>query len=158
MKVLSASLLDELSDQAAASSRGRAHHNIHASAADLVQRFVVVAQRRSYFRPHRHLVKAELALVLRGGFDVLTFEADGTVSGRYSVGPDTPRFGYELPRATWHTLLAVADGSAFLEVKEGPYDPATASELAPWAPAEGTTEAAHYLLQLQSATPGRLIG
>ena len=159
MKILSRALLDELARQAAQSARGRAHHNIHASAADPVQRFLVVADPRSYFRPHRHRTRCELALVLRGGFDVITFEADGTVSGRHACRADGPELGFEVPHDTWHTLLARVEGSAFLEVKEGPYDPATASEFAPWAPPEGSAECASYLGRLASAAPGeRLIG
>ena len=74
MKIFPTTLLDDMAAQATASARGRAHHNIHASASDLVQRFLVVADRRTYFRPHRHLVKSELATLLRGSFDILLFE------------------------------------------------------------------------------------
>jgi|GEM_PF-7103507 len=59
MKLLPRSLLDELHARAAAAARGRAHHNIHASPADPVQRFIVVAQRASY------VACAELAMMLR---------------------------------------------------------------------------------------------
>jgi cupin fold WbuC family metalloprotein len=45
MKLFSQALLDELATRAATSPRRRANHNIHASPADLVQRFFVVAQR-----------------------------------------------------------------------------------------------------------------
>ncbi|HTV49926.1 MAG TPA: WbuC family cupin fold metalloprotein [Steroidobacteraceae bacterium] len=154
MRVLSQSLLDELAGKASTSARGRTHFNIHASAADLVQRYIVVADRRSYFRPHRHLTRSELALVLRGGFEVLTFSDDGLLSARYSVGPGLGDLGFELPRATWHTLLATADGSAFLEVKEGPYDPSTAVEFAPWAPEEGAAEVPQFMQRLLEATAG----
>ena len=54
LELLPRALLDELAAKAAASPRLRAHHNIHATPADPVQRFLVVAQRDSYFRPHRH--------------------------------------------------------------------------------------------------------
>ena len=80
MKLFSQALLDELSAKAATSPRRRANHNIHASPVDLVQRFFVVAQQDSYFRPHRHLARSELALVIRGHFDVLTFGEGGAVS------------------------------------------------------------------------------
>ena len=82
MKLFSHGLLGELTTRAAASPRGRAHHNIHEAATDPVQRFFVVANRNSYFRPHRHLTKSELAMVLRGRFHVLTFDERGTVTAR----------------------------------------------------------------------------
>ena len=103
-----------------------------------------MAARDSYFRPHRHLTKIETALALNGRFDVVTFDDAGVVTGRYAVGEGTPGFGYETPPATWHTLIVQSPTAAFYEVKEGPYDPATAVELAPWAPAEGDAGARAY--------------
>ena len=66
MKLIEQSLLDTLTASASSAPRGRAHHNVHANASDPVQRFFVVADQRSYFRPHRHLVRSELALIVRG--------------------------------------------------------------------------------------------
>ena len=74
LKLVPHALLDELAARAAASPRARAHHNIHATPADPVQRFLVVAQGDSYFRPHRHTSRSELALLVRGGVDVLLFD------------------------------------------------------------------------------------
>jgi len=154
MRIFGRSLLDELAAKAAASPRARAHHNIHASADDPLQRFFVVADRRSYFRPHRHHTKAELATVLRGGFDVLTFDDAGCMVARWSVGAGTDNLAIETPPMTWHTLLAHSDGSAFLETKQGPYDPATAAEFAAWAPAEGDAAVPAFLEWLRAAQPG----
>ncbi|MDB6101000.1 MAG: hypothetical protein JWO52_999 [Gammaproteobacteria bacterium] len=154
MKLFSQALLDELTAKASTSPRRRANHNIHASPADPVQRFFIVALRDSYFRPHRHLARSELALVVRGHFDVLTFDATGGVTGRYRVGSDTPDIGFETPQATWHTLLAVTDSAAFLEIKEGPYDPATAVEFAPWAPPEGNESVPAFQQWLREVQPG----
>lgn len=154
MQTFPRTLLDELATQAAAAPRRRAHRNVHASPTDLVQRFFVVADRDSYFRPHRHRAKSELALVLRGVFDVLTFDDAGLVQARWAVGEGQPLFAYETPSMTWHTLLARQDGSAFVEVKEGPYDPATAVEFAAWAPAEGDARAAACREWIRGAPPG----
>ena len=157
MKLFSESLLDELTVKAAASPRLRANHNIHDSPTDRVQRFFIVARRDSYFRPHRHSARSELALVLRGQFDVLTFDANGIVTGRYRVGAGTGNIGFETPQATWHTLLATTDDAAFLEIKEGPYDPATASEFAPWAPPEGHDSVPAFQRRLREAQPGSAV-
>jgi cupin fold WbuC family metalloprotein len=154
MRLFSQAFLDELAAKAAASPRLRANHNIHASSEDRVQRFFVVARRDSYFRPHRHSTRSELALVIRGQCDVLTFDAEGVVTGRYRVGTGTPNLGFETPQGTWHTLVAASDEMAFLEIKEGPYDPATASEFAPWAPAEGHESVHAFQQWLLEAQPG----
>ena len=153
MKIFDARLLGEMTTKAAASPRRRTHFNIHASADDPVQRFLVVADRPSYFRPHRHLSKSELALVIRGRFDLITFDASGVVTARDVVG-DGAGFAYEMPPATWHTLIAQEDGGAFLEVKQGPYDPAAAVEFAPWAPPEGDASVPAFMLWLRTAQLG----
>jgi cupin fold WbuC family metalloprotein len=150
MKVFSASLLDELAARAAASPRRRAHLNVHADATDIVQRFFVAVDRESYIRPHRHLARSELAIVVRGAFEVITFDEQGGITGRETVGAGTPLLGFEMPRATWHTLIAREDGSTFLEIKQGPYDPATASEFAPWSPAEGDPGSHDFLRRLRT--------
>jgi cupin fold WbuC family metalloprotein len=157
MKLLSASLLDELAAKAAASPRRRAHHTIHCGPADLVQRFIVVAQADSYFRPHRHNARAELALVVRGALDVLTFDEAGVVTARYGVGTGHATFAYETPQRTWHTIVPGPAGGAFFEVKEGPYDPATASEFAPWSPPEGDALAAAFLSWAGAARVGERV-
>jgi cupin fold WbuC family metalloprotein len=119
-----------------------------------VQRFIVLALPDSYFRPHRHNARSELALMVRGTVDVLTFDEDGQVMARHAIEAGAGTFAYETPMRTWHTVVPGVGGSAFLEVKEGPYDPATAAEFAPWSPAEGTPEAAPYLAWLRWAQPG----
>ncbi|HXS28473.1 MAG TPA: WbuC family cupin fold metalloprotein [Steroidobacteraceae bacterium] len=149
MRVFSASVLDDLAARATSSPRRRAHLNVHADAADLVQRFFVAVDRESYIRPHRHLAKSELAIVVRGAFEVITFDEQGAITGRQSIGAGTALLGFEMPRATWHTLIAREDGSTFLEIKEGPYDPATASEFAPWSPPEGDPESRAFLRRLR---------
>jgi hypothetical protein len=50
--------------------------------------------------------------------------------------------------------MAGTDGAAFLEIKEGPYDPATAIEFVPWAPAEGDASVPAFQQWLRAAQPG----
>jgi len=154
VKLFSDALLDDLAAKASASPRSRANHNVHASAEDPVQRFFVVANRQSYFRPHRHRTKSELAIILRGSFDVITFDESGCLLARYVVGVGTEHWGYETPRGSWHTLIARADGATFLEIKEGPYDQASAAQFAPWAPPEGDARVPQFLDWLRTAPVG----
>jgi len=154
MKLISAALLEELATAAAASPRGRTHYNLHAGPADLVQRYLVVANRGSYFRPHRHTTRAELALIVRGALDLLVFDDSGTVTARHAFGTDAANLAYENGPDIWHTVVVRHDATAFLEVKQGPYDPATASAFAPWAPAEGAPGIARFLEWARHAAPG----
>jgi cupin fold WbuC family metalloprotein len=157
MKKISVTQLEELAQQATRAARGRAHLNVHDSAADLVQRFFVAVEPRSYVRPHRHHTRAELLTVLRGCFDLLFFDDQGTLLARHAVGEGSGVLALETPPNTWHTLISRASGSVFLEVKQGPYDPATAVEFAPWAPAEGAPESLALLEWLGSAEVGHTI-
>jgi hypothetical protein len=70
------------------------------------------------------------------------------------VGDGASGIGFETPQGTWHTLLAAADGAAFLEIKEGPYDASTAAEFASWAPPEGHSAVTPFLEWLRGAQPG----
>lgn len=154
MKLVSTALLDELTMKAAASPRRRTHHNLHSSSSDLVQRFVVVCQQDSYVRPHRHMTKSELCTIVRGRFEVVVFDSAGVVTERTVIGEGTPNLAFELPKETWHTLLPLTDGSAFVEVKEGPYDPATSAEFATWAPTEGNAATASFQKWVRTAPVG----
>jgi len=144
MKLISEDMIDSLIQQAGDSPRQRSHHNVHDSLDALVQKLLVAATPASYFRPHRHADKAEFALVLRGRFAVFTFDDQGNITRQQLIGDGTGINGIELPPATWHCWLALTDNAVFFETKQGPYDPATASEFAPWAPAENTPAASEY--------------
>lgn len=156
MRLFEDRLIDELAAKAAASPRKRAHLNVHESAADLVQRFFVVAQPDSYFRPHMHRTHSELAVVLRGRLDLLTFDESGRVLARYDIGKDTGQFAYETASRTWHTLVPVGGPIAFLEIKQGPYDPAVAVDFAPWAPPEADPAVPRFQRWLQGAPVGAI--
>ena len=151
MKLITDDLLAQLVQQAADSPRKRSHYNIHESLDDVVQKLLVAATTESYFRPHRHADKAEFALVLRGRFVVFSFDDDGNILQQQRIGEGTGVNGLELPPNTWHCWLSLSDDAAFFETKQGPYDPATASEFAPWAPAENTPQAKQYLEMLRNA-------
>lgn len=94
--------------------------------------------------------------MVRGHVDVLTFDEDGQVTARHAIGAGSSTFAYETPMRTWHTVVPGGDGGAFFEVKEGPYDPATAAEFAPWSPAEGAPGTDAYRAWLLRAQPGEL--
>jgi len=54
--------------------------------------------------------------------------------------------------------MSLAPASVVLEVKQGPYQPLTAVDLAPWSPAEGEPEVADMLEFLARARPGDRYG
>ncbi|MEE9914139.1 MAG: WbuC family cupin fold metalloprotein [Deltaproteobacteria bacterium] len=154
MKLVTHRMVDELIEEAGKTGRLRTHYNIHESLSDPVQRLFVAAGRASYFRPHRHPGKSEFAIILRGLFDVILFNGEGTVTDRISAGPGLDIFALEVPADVYHTWIPRAEHSAFFEVKQGPYDPATSLDFAPWSPAEGAAGVAEFQAKLLALCPG----
>lgn len=157
MKLISSVILDDLILQAAASPRLRSNLNVHEQSSDPIQRLFIASCLNSYFRPHRHPGKKEFAVVLRGMFDVITFDDTGSVSQRVSIGPDADIQGLEITEDVWHTWVPMIDKSLFFEVKQGPYDPATVVQFAQWSPAEGSSEVASFYQKLKCVRVGEKI-
>jgi cupin fold WbuC family metalloprotein len=76
------------------------------------------------------------------------------VTARHAVGEGVDSLAYETPQGTWHTVVPGPDGVAFLEVKQGPYDPATSAEFAAWAPPEGDAGVPQFCAWLRAARTG----
>lgn len=151
MKLIESDLLNSLARSAEESPRQRSHHNIHENLSDTVQKLVVAATARSYFRPHRHIDKSEFALVLRGRFAVFLYNDKGDITHIQIIGNNTDITGLEIPANTWHNWLALDEENIFFETKQGPYDPATATEFAPWSPAENSADVEEFMQKLRKS-------
>ncbi|HUB83016.1 MAG TPA: WbuC family cupin fold metalloprotein [Bryobacteraceae bacterium] len=153
VKLISAGLFDGIAELAAASPRRRMNLNLHLGSSDNPHRFLNVLLRGTYIRPHRHLTppKSETFLLLEGVAEAILFDDAGAIAARHTLGVDTAGgrvWGVDLPPGVWHTVLPRTDRAVCFEVKPGPWDPANDKEFAPWAPAEGSPEAADYCRQL----------
>lgn len=145
-------LLDELTEAAKASDRLRKNRNFHESYEELCQRLLNAVEPGSYVRPHRHLSppKPETFVGLRGRMALVTFEEDGRIERIVPFGPGLEMIGVDIPAGVWHSIVSLESGSVFFETKPGPYHPAPEQDWAPWAPAEGSAEAAAYLAELEA--------
>jgi cupin fold WbuC family metalloprotein len=153
-KRITSALLTELDRKAAASPRLRTNHNLHEVPEASVQRLAVKLRRGTYIRPHRHQTKWELGIVLQGEMDLVLFNDDGLLTERVRMAPGGSTLLMELPAAQWHSYVCVSEAATFFEVKEGPYDPATSSEFAAWAPVEGDAAAQRCLDWMAAARLG----
>ena len=137
MRLIDDPLITRVAEAAEASPRRRQNHDFH-EAHEPVQRMLNALRDDSYVRPHRHAApaKVEVFLALTGRFLALTFDDTGAVSASAVLDPHGPVRGVEIPRGAWHALLALDPVAVAFELIEGPYDPATHKEFAPWAPAE----------------------
>jgi cupin fold WbuC family metalloprotein len=149
-------LLDALCAEAAASPRRRKNRNFHPADDHPAHRLLNAMQPDSYIPPHRHLDpnKDETFVVLRGLLGLIQFDDDGGMVRCVRVGVGGAALGVDIPHGTWHTAVALAPDTVFLEAKSGPYLPFTDAERAPWAPAENSPEAPAYLAGLRRYADG----
>ena len=134
--------IDAVVAEAFASPRGRAIYRYHAHE-EPVQRMLNAIRPHSYVRPHRHRApaKVETFLALRGAAWVIRFDDQGQVVERLRFGVGEALRGVEIPAGAWHAVMVIDDPTVLYEVIQGPYDPLTHKEFAPWAPEEGAAEA-----------------
>ena len=164
MKIFNKTYLNSLTEQAKLSPRQRQHRNIHLSYEEPCQRLFNAIEPSSYIRPHRHagVDQNELLIAVRGLMAFITFDDEGAVSSVQHFGSEfyggNVAVGIEVPPYTWHTVIALVEGSVLLEVKKGPFDPNKPKEMAHWAPNEGEVEAGLYLANLRSSCAGNSIG
>ncbi len=157
MKLITTDIINKLMSSAEANPRLRMNYNIHESPNDPLQRIFIASKYDSYFRPHKHNDKSEFAIVLKGLFNILTFNDEGQVLTCDSIGPNAQSFAFDMPQNIWHTWVAMEDNCVFFEVKKGPYIPASAVEFAPWSPEEGSPLIPVFLNRLRDAKLGDVL-
>lgn len=150
--------LQQLTNKALDSQRGRQHSNVHMSFDEPCQKLFNAIMPDSYIRPHRHSGegKDECMIGVRGALTLLVFDESGTVIESVHFGVDgeeangkSNNVGVQIPAGVWHTIIASRPGSVLFEVKSGPFNPAAPKEFAPWAPAEDSPAAASYFAELR---------
>ncbi|MDR0988445.1 MAG: WbuC family cupin fold metalloprotein [Prevotellaceae bacterium] len=147
MKIISEQLLDEITHQAQHNPRLRMNHNLHETVNDPIQRLLNAVEPNTYLPPHRHADKEETYLVLRGSLITFFFDDEGNVTGSICLSPANGRYGLEIPRNTWHSIVVLESGTVIFEVKRGPYHPLPAEDVAPWAPLPAENERCAAFIQ-----------
>ena len=149
---LGSALYTQLEEAARASPRGRQHYNLHASHDAPCQKLLNALSFDSYIRPHRHSLdsKIECIFALKGRFGCVLFDDNGRPIQNCVIGPNEFQSGIQIEPHQWHTLFALEATGILLEIKDGPFNPNAAKELAPWAIEESDPKAALYLEELRS--------
>ena len=132
MKTVTRTKLAELQREAAEKPRRRTNFNLHEQLEDPIQRLCITGEADTIFPPHRHIGKWELVAVLKGSFTIYFYDDNGAVTAQYYMTPGGDTLAAEIPAGTWHNYIFHESGTAFLEVKHGPYVPLTPEELAPF--------------------------
>jgi cupin fold WbuC family metalloprotein len=149
IRTITTELVQNLIDQAARSPRLRANYNFH-EAQDTVQRMINALVPGTYVTPHKHENpdKVEMLSILTGRAAFFHYDAAGTVLEMVIMDAEGPIRAVDIPPRAYHNFVALTP-CAVLEIIQGPYDPATHKQFAPWAPAEGSPECAAYLAKLE---------
>jgi len=151
---VTADIIEAKSRDAKQNSRKREILALQRGNADTLQRMINAIEPGSYVQPHRHHAppKAESVVLLAGSVGFVPFHDDGTPDYDSCVLLDRTRGAIALDcrESIWHTFFALEPNTVVFESKSGPFDPNTDKELAPWAPSEGTPDAAKYLDRLMA--------
>jgi cupin fold WbuC family metalloprotein len=144
-------LINQVSAEAGMAARKRKNYNFHTEENDPLQRMLNALEPGTYIVPHRHVnpAKREAFIILKGRVLFIEFDDTGHITDHCILDSATGNFGAEIHPGSYHTLIALEEGSVIYEIKDGPYHAKTDKEFAPWAPPEQHTEAAaSYLQQL----------
>ena len=149
-------LFDRLLSEARQSPRKRSHFNLHQQLDEPVQRLCIGLLKGTYVRPHHHSKrnKWELMIALQGSLGLVIFDAQGVLLEKIILRAQEAVNGMEIPPNTWHSVYPVTDEAVIIEVKEGPYTPAQATDFAQWAPQEGDDNVTPFLQWMEAASPG----
>lgn len=137
--------------RAAGTPMRRARLCAHPDPQTIQHDMLIVSMSDTYVSPHRHHSKTETLLVVEGEADVLVFEPDGTLSGRFRIGTPSSRlpFFYRMPAGQYHSLDIRSEALVFVESTLGPFRH-EAMENAPWAPGPQDPEAGrNYIARLR---------
>ncbi len=86
----------------------------------------------------------------------LTFDGQGGVTSSITLSARDSPYGLDARPGVYHTFFALEPDTVVFETKAGPYHERSDKDFAPWAPAEGSPDAARYLQRLaETATRAR---
>ena len=136
-------LVKNISDKAKTSPRRRTNYNFHKSYTDPVQRFLNAVEPDSYLRPHKHEDpdKTEIFVILKGRVLIIEFDDNGNITDHFILDFEKGNKGVEIPPKTWHSFIALQEGSVLYEIKEGPFIEDAEKIFPTWSHQEGTEEA-----------------
>jgi cupin fold WbuC family metalloprotein len=150
MIVINRQLTLSVSEEAKKSPRLRKNYNFHDDYEDPVNRMLNAFEPGTYVRPHKHEEpdKCEIFIILTGKALALRFDAAGEIIGHAVLDHAQGVYGVEFAPREWHTIISLASGTVLFEVKQGPYVQIIDKNFAPWAPQEGSPQAADYLASI----------
>lgn len=129
-------LIDRTLQRAKESPRLRMNYNFHSDEAEPVNRLLNAMHRGTFVPVHRHLNPSlsESGVVIRGRVGILIYDAEGRIIDKRVVGAGADVCGFDIEAGVWHGLVVMEDNTVIYEVKQGPYTPISAENIASWSP------------------------
>ncbi len=129
--------IELLKEEARINPRKRIRLCAHMDIEDTLHEMLIIHEKGTYVRPHKHLNKSESFHIIEGSADVIVFDEDGSIievirMGDYSSGL---KFYYRIADPYYHTLLIRSDFLVFHETANGPFRRSD-MVFASWAPDE----------------------
>lgn len=133
---VSRSDISRMMETAEATDRKRMRICSHGDPSDRLHEMLIVHEKGTYVRPHKHLERSESFHIISGEVDVLVYNDDGSLKSIVSMGDfgSGKTFYYRLNESLFHTILIHSQHLVFQETTLGPFNPAN-TVFAPWAPA-----------------------
>lgn len=129
--------IDLLIEKAKKTSRKRVRFCSHPSPNESVHEMFIVHPKDAYVRPHKHLNKAESMLIIEGKVDFLTFNDNGELRKKVSMGDYNSGLPfYNSTRSDeFHSMIIHSEWLVFLEITKGPFNKKD-TVFARWSPKE----------------------
>ena len=121
--------LDELTEQAKASPRKRAHLDLRNSPEDTSQRMLNAIEPTALIPIHYHRHSSETVVCLRGRLVEEFYDAAGQLTETFELTPGGPIAVLNVPVGQWHTARALESGTVIMETKDGHYEPLGPEEI-----------------------------
>lgn len=150
LEIIDERIIELTLQRARNSTRKRANYCFHTSNNEL-QRMINALLIDTYIQPHKHENpdKYEIFYILKGKLAVVSFNDKNEISDSAILEEKGINKFIVVPPKVWHTYICLSNDSIVYEIKEGPYDPKTDKQFAPWTPCEDNLEAKTYLESLK---------
>lgn len=129
---LNRNIMDELKRIAITEQRD-VRISMHQSPESGLHNMIILQQKGTYVRPHKHLIKAETYQLIEGTQSVFVFDEAGKVIKRCDMSLED-HFLCRFEKEYYHMSVPTSDFVIFHESKTGPFIREGDSIFAPWAP------------------------